>query len=773
MKKVRNVFFIPLLLCTIVFGIQGCNTEPEGRIVYLENGKLKLGFDKNTGTLLVFKDLINSYEFLDTNITSGSLWELVILKSTGPEKIDMTFATKFNHLSPNPNTLVLEWSDFPSLENKELKVVAIVNLEEGKAMSNWSMSLEGTKGMEISQLAFPRIKGLKNIGDEYLAVPFWLGQLFHNPRESLREMQTESLGQSVGKQASYSFDYPGPLSLQLVALYDPATYGLYMACNDTAGYSKSFSFSLDADENLTYELINYPAIDADLDKYSPVYQANIGSFKGDWMTAAALYKEWGEKQAWCKNSRLDNDLVPPWLKKTALWVWNRGKSDKVLIPAIDLKMRAGLPVSVFWHWWHQCSYDDGFPEYLPPREGKKSFIAAMKKANDNDIRAIVYMNSFQWGTETQSWKDENAELYAVKDLEGNIRSHVYNIFTGKSLTNMCMGTKFWRNKYASLSDSVVNTYHTNGVYMDQACLSRKCYDKSHGHPRGGGNYWVNNFAELTDIIREKTDSIRQPVLAGEGCCEVWLPHLDAFLTLRVSMERFAGVGSMEPIPFYTMVYHKYGVLYGNYSSLIVPPYDELWPEEYAPKDPEALLSEDFNKQYLMEQARSFVWGSQPTISNYRNFLASKRKDEIDYLIELAKVRYQGLKYLLHGEMLRSPKMNILTQEIDISRLSIYAGKTGGSVTVFKKEVPLLFSGTWKAEDNNIGIALASISDAPFRINFNFNSGDYGLQPKGDIYVIDIEGKRLLSSYSDEKVQVNFSLPPKGLCIIEISSSEND
>ena len=768
MKNVKSVFLLLIFFGIIIFILPACNTESEGQVVYLENGKLKLGFDKNTGTLLVFEDLINSHEFLETNITHCSLWEFDILKPGGPEKINMTAATKFDLFSPNSSTLVLEWSDFPSLKNKKLKVVATVNLEKDKAMSNWSMLLEGTKGMEISQLAFPRIKGLKDMGDEYLAVPFWLGQLFHNPRESLREMQTESLGQSVGKQANYSFNYPGPLSLQLVALYNPDSYGLYMACNDTAGYSKSFSFSLDADDNLTYEVINYPAIDANSDKYSPVYQANIGSFKGDWMTAAALYKEWGEKQLWCKNSRLDNDLIQPWLKETAIWVWNRGKSEKVLVPAIDLKKRAGLPVSVFWHWWHGCSYDDGFPEYMPPREGKESFIAAMKKANDNDVRAIVYMNSIQWGTETQSWKDENAEPYAVKDLGGNTRSHVYNIFTGKSLTNMCMGTKFWRNKYASLSDSVVNTYHTNGVYMDQACLSRKCYDKSHNHTRGGGNYWVKNYAELTNMIREKTDTIRQPVLAGEGCCEVWLPHLDAFLTLRVSMERFAGVGSREPIPFYTMVYHKYGVLYGNYSSLLVPPYDELWPREYAPKDPEALLSEDFNKQYLMEQARSFVWGSQPTISNYRNFLASKRKDEIDYLIELAKVRYQGLKYLLHGEMLRSPEMSIPSEEIDISRLSIYAGKTGGSVTVFKKEVPLIYSGTWKSDDNLLGIAIASISDNPFQLNFNLNSDDYELPAKGDIYIIDIEGRRLLSSYSDKKVQVNFSLPPKGLCIVEIT-----
>jgi len=731
-----------------MFILPACNTEPEKHIVYLENEKLKLGFDKNTGTLLVFEDLINSYEFLDTNITQASLWEFDILKPTGSMKIDMTVATKFKLLSPSSNTLILEWSDFTSLENKELKVVATVNLEEDKAMSNWSISLEGTKGMEISQLAFPRIKGLKDMGNEYLAVPYWLGQLFHNPRKSLKEMQTESLSQSQGKQSRYLFDYPGPLSLQLIALYNEDAYGMYMACNDTEAYSKSFSYSLDAKNNLCYELINYPAMDTGLDNYDSSYQAIIGSFRGDWMTAAELYKEWGEKQSWCKNSRLTNNLVQPWLKETALWVWNRGMSEKVLKPAVELKGLAKLPVSVFWHWWHNCSYDDGFPEYIPPREGKESFVAAMKNANDNGVKAIVYMNAFQWGTETRSWKMENAKQYAVKDINGNLRRHVYNIFTDKSLTNICMGTDFWKNKYASLSDSVVNTYQTNGVYMDQACLSRKCYDKSHDHTKGGGNYWLKNFGKLTELIREKTAATNHAVLAGEGACEAWLPYLDAFLTLRVSMERFAGVGSREPIPFYPMVYHKYAIMYGSYSSLLVPPYDELWPKEYAPKKPEAMLSEDFNTQFLMEQARSFVWGLQPTIANYRSFLASERKDEINYIINLARLRQKSPKYLLYGEMLRSPKMNIPSKEIDISRLSIYAGKTGGSVTAFKKEVPLIYSGTWKSDDNQLGIAIASISDDPFQIIFSLNSDDYELPPTGNIYIIDAEGRRLLSSYSE-------------------------
>ena len=331
------------------------------------------------------------------------------------------------------------------------------------------------------------------------------------------------------------------------------------------------------------------------------------------------------------------------------------------------------------------------------------------------------MNVLQWGTSTASWKNENAASYAVKDINGKMNSHVYNVFTGKSLTSMCVATQFWKDKYASLCDSAINNYHINGIYMDQTCLSRVCYDTSHGHPLGGGNYWVNNFAKLEHQIRSKITQKNQPVLAGEGCGEVWLPYLDVFLALQVSMERYAGVGGSEPIPFFQAVYHQYGITYGNYSSLMIPPYDELWPKEFAPANPKQLLDRSFNKQFLMEQARSFVWGMQPTIANYQTILDSEREEEITYLINLARVRYQGLKYLLYGKFLRSPDIEFPKQELNISRLSIYAGRKGETVTTFQKSYPLIYSGTWKSDDNQIGIALASISDDPFGVNVSFES----------------------------------------------------
>lgn len=761
--KTNKKRILLILCCSIVFCLlSGCKNSEIEQNTIIDNGKIELGFNISTGALEHFKNYNHSYNFLDSENNSESLWKIDLFQPSGIKTIDMRAASNFHFLKRDTNTLVLIWDHFKEIKNRNFKVTATIKLKDDMPLSSWKIAVEGIKDVQVSKVVFPIISGIKDIGDENLAVPYWMGEKMKNPRTHLSKIE--------GKEKKYEWQYPGRMSMQCLALYNKGKkFGLYASCNDSLAYRKDFSLTLDSLNNLTYKVSNYPSLEMKSDIYSPKYEAIIGSFEGDWISVATLYREWGSKQKWAFESRFKNGLTPKSLEKTALWEWNRGKSNNVLVPAQELEKQLKLPVKVFWHWWHGCSYDDGFPEYLPPREGKQSFVTAMTSAQKDGVEAIVYMNQMQWGTETESWKNENAQAYAVKDINGKMNTHLYNIFTNKSLTTMCLGTQFWKDKYTSLCDSVVNTYHTNGVYMDQACFSFLCYDKTHGHPIGGGNYWLKNFAKLTQQIRLTFPKNKDVFLAGEGVSEAWLPYLDAFLTLQVSMERYAGDNGWEPIPFFQAVYHPYAITYGNYSSLVVPPYDELWPKKYAPKKPLELLDAKFNKQFLMEQARSFVWGFQPTISNYHGFLSNQRKQEIGYLLKLSKVRNNGLKYLLHGNFERSPEMDIPNEELSMSRVSIYAGKTGNTVSSFKKSYPLIYYGTWKSDDNQIGIAMASISDDPYHVDFNIDSKDYGLWPSGKINIIDANGKTFLTAYDKGKIHIDFTLESRQICIIEITN----
>ena len=257
--------------------------------------------------------------------------------------------------------------------------------------------------------------------------------------------------------------------------------------------------------------------------------------------------------------------------------------------------------------------------------------------------------------------------------------------------------------------------------MDESCLSLRCYDPSHGHSIGGGNYWVEDFNGLASRIRAQ--AVRT-VLAGEGSGEDWITSLDLFLTLGVSRERYIG-GDAEPIPLFQAVYHDYAITFGSYSSLVYPPFDERWPAELRPEGCETLLPERFSLQFRMEQARALVYGIQPSIANYHAFLDQARSREMAFALLLARTRMCYLDYLLYGRMERVPAMTVPTALADISKVSIYA-RDGQAAARITKEVPLLYTGMWRSQEGALALFLVNIGEEALPVDFSLDPAAYGL-----------------------------------------------
>lgn len=734
-------------------GILTGYAQKGGNVERLSNGKLELAFKSANGELAEMTFMKASTSFLVNDVLSGgSPWEIIVDQAEKSKRIEARSASNFS-TSQTAEGLELTWAGFEGLP-RDFQVTVAVSLLPDSAMSAWRIRLDGTEGTLLRKVTFPRIAGLADLGEEELAVPDWMGSLLKSPREVMK---------SGG--SGFKWEYPGHMSMQFISLYNPHGAGIYLASDDTLAYSKTYTFSKDTTGMLVYGVDNYPAYEEHQSSYEPPYAFLVGGFQGDWFTAAQLYKGWAEEQHWSRDSRLANGKVPDWVQNTSYWVWNRGYASNVLPPAVALSDRLNSRVSVLWHWWHGQSYDDSFPEYFPPRDGDNVFKAAVSKAQQQGVNALVYMNALKWGPSTQSWIDEGAERFAAKDIHGNMLSHVYNIFTKKALTNMCEATDFWKHKYASLVDTAVNQYGLGGIYMDQICLNRRCYDPTHGHSIGGGNYWMQHVAQKDELIRATFPQGGVQALAGEGVGENWLPHLDVFLALQVSKERYAGVHMWQTIPLFQSVYHEYGITFGNYSSLLTPPYDEKWPQDQAPEDTETPLDAEFNAQFLMEQARSFAWGMQPMIANYQTVLDTVRKEEIDFIERLAHVRQAGLDYFVFGEFLRPPNLDIPQENIAISRLSIYAGRSG-NVTRFEGEFPLVYTSAWKSKKGDVAVALASISKKDYDVDFVVNPAEYGITDNGTIYLHDEKGKQRLGVYREGESSISFTLPPRGICFVE-------
>jgi hypothetical protein len=354
----------------------------------------------------------------------------------------------------------------------------------------------------------------------------------------------------------------------------------------------------------------------------------------------------------------------------------------------------------------------------------------------------------------------------VKQPDGSVAPEVYNTFVKAPNASMCMGTEFWRNTYASLAEQAVRDLGLSGIYMDQACSSLACYDPSHGHPLGGGTYWMEGFKALEGDIRLRCADVTEVALAGEGCGEGWLPHLDLMLSLQVSLERYAAPGMWEPLPLFNAVYHDCSTQYGNYSSLTRPPYDDLWPAEFAPKEPLTLLDRKFAAQFRLEQARSFVWGQQPALANFRENQLVERAEEIDYLLRIARLRRAAAKYLRDGVFLRPPRINAPEREIPISRLSIYAGQHD-AVQEYTKTVPTVLASAWLAEDGGVGIVLANIADESVSANVKLTRDEYPLPDSGAVYRITTDERTEISPFADGAVELDVQLDPSDVRVYEI------
>ena len=430
-----------------------------------------------------------------------------------------------------------------------------------------------------------------------------------------------------------------------------------------------------------------------------------------------------------------------------------------------MRKHVQAPVSILWHWWHQCPYDAGFPEFLPPREGAEPFKAALAAAQRQDVRAILYMNQRLWGTRTQSWVNENAEAHAVKDKGGKVRAEVYNIFMKAPCAPMCIGTQFWRNKYAGLAEAVLCGLKADGVYMDQTGVWANCYDPRHGHVLGPGRYWTDGLAMLSTEIRDRS-SRRGPVaLGGEFCGEPWIGNLDLTLALSVSHDRMGGSQAWETIPFFPAVYHTSTVLFGSMAGLAHPPYDEKWPQELAPPGCLTLLDRKFAKQFCLEHAQTFAWGMQPMLANFLPSHLTERGEEIDFVTRLVRTRMRSLKYLLYGTWLRPPALDVPRQEIDVANVGTYT-----PLRASKRTYAVALAGAWRAADGDVGIALASIHDQKLSLRLPIRAPAYGLAARSAVYRIDHTGRHRVGLFDPGDPVFQVELPPRAVCVLEFCAS---
>ncbi len=752
LKLASSVFGV--LLAVLISSASGASPA----LVRIADGKLQVGFDSATGSLCELIQLPEGYNQLADSGAPLGLWQISVGNGETSQELtaERAGSPKVERLAEGQPGLRLVWDKVAVGGMEPLRVEVLVRIGQQDApLSRWELSITKPKSVRLKQVRFPRVSSLRQRPDEVLAVPRQLGMLARDPRTLMKGRDN--------KGARLTWRSPqADMTVQCLAFYQQDGPGFYAACDDARGYRKDFSMWGDGKGQLHFEIIHEPEQQASgMTEFRLPFAPVLGAFCGDWTAAAEIYRESPSAKIIAERGRFHRGLTPAWISETGLWLWNRGRSQQVLEPATIMRKHLQAPVSILWHWWHNCPYDAGFPEYLPPREGAEAFKAALAAARRQDVRAILYMNQRLWGTMTQSWTNENAETYAVKGIDGKVRTETYNTYMKAPCAPMCIGTQFWRDKYAGLAEKVLCDLKADGVYMDQVGVWANCYDPTHGHIPGPGRYWSEGLAMLTTEIRDRSAARGRVALGGEYCGEPWIGNIDLTLALSVSADRIGSRPPWEPIPFFEAVYHSSTIVFGSMAGLVHPPYDEKWPQDKTPPGRLTLLDRKFSQQFYLDHARTFAWGMQPMMANFLPSLLKERAEEMDYVTRMVRTRMRSLKYLLHGTWLRPPPLDVPSREIDVAELGSYT-----PLKPAKRTYPVALDGAWRAPDGDIGIALASISDEKLSLSLPINVKAYGLKDGCTLYRTDETGRHRMGSFNPRDPVVRLELKPRGVCMVE-------
>ena len=734
------------------------------KAVIVGNRYMGAAFDRDTLELAALVDVAHGANLLA--VGGGHLWQVALGRVTDDRKakpVTVTSAAAADRSYTIERTdggvsLHLKWAKVSSSEEKNtLAARARIVANAGSRHLKWRIDVDcASTGRGLHHVDFPMLSSIVPMGDAQktaLFAPTSTGEVIGNPFASGKKYPADHTGRK-GHTMQYS------------AVYGPAG-GLFLGAQDGRARTKTFHHEFDRKtETLTYYLRNVPenrdAVGVD---YRMPYDFVATTFKGDWFTAAKIYRQWAIKQIWCSEGPLHRrKSTPDWFKNLAYWMiaWEQkgiggGKEyEKVIKPKIGpdkdqtladidtIATRIGLPTAVHFYGWHHNNFDRDVPEYFPARIGDKAFRRQVQAIHGMGAgtRVMPYINGRCWNDKTPSYKEQNVVKHVVKNRQG--KPHKQGAYGDW----MCSHTPFWQDTLVKMSERLVRDYGADGVYYDQVSFAaQNCFDPDHGHPVG-----VNMFdGERTALVKCR-DAIRKinpdAILTGEMVSESLMDCLDGIL---LSVDQIpAGT-----VPAFQAVYNDYFILFGNMNLN----YDE--PVKVTPM----VVGESFTAGDQLGWFNTwpiFTPGHPRNMGVYWKDPKATRR-VADFTVHIVRLRYHaGRKFLVYGEMLKPLAFT--------NPLAHVKGWWQKFRKVEIRSLPAVMHSVWKAPDGSLGIVLCNITHDEHVVKFRLDLRDYGM-PEAQTYVLVERASHAVettvATYRTRSFDTSVTMPPLRGRILEL------
>ena len=612
--------------------------KKEASLHYVVNG---LACEFHPGTLALKQLSCGRRVWLDNGATGAALWQLHLADAQG-RRVDLDgSAASSASARMKGSTLLLEWrgvKDATSGAGSFDVTVTIAPAEES-GLTAWRLKVKNrSKGWTIWHLLFPRLSGLvpskKPAADRVFWPELW----------GMQATGWEAMTEISGPCGGY-----GRHAMQFIGFTRDART-LYLGAHDAAQWPKQMVFNpgkaTDAPRRAALHFLAHPAgMTEPGNSYAQDYDIVLGELAGDWFDSAKVYAGFARNQAWASTPPT-NAFHGPREEREVL-VWEQGSindfpSDRVVTvngkPAAgwvaeikELRRRLGVRVAVHMYQWHQTPFDTNYPDYFPIKRGFKELVADLKAGG---VVVMPYINGRLYDQAAASYGPEaelNAEKTSARRVNPKTRYAWPETYgNGQMLTGMCMHSAYWHKTVVALSSRIVKELGCGGVYLDQlGCFGgRTCLDPRHGHPLGGGDYWMEGMRSMIATIRDEIGP--DPLLTTECNWEACVADFDGLLDTMWNHE--------TNLPIFPAVYWGRGAIFGG----------ELF----------ANTIEKGGETFVQRAGLRFVWGGQFGWGHFEPLLKKENKALWNYFAALCRLRAEYGRFFCRGEFLRPPEVTL-------------------------------------------------------------------------------------------------------------------
>lgn len=651
-------------------------------------GELGLAMERTTDGLRLQSlfDLTTNSELLAT--PSLPLFALTLRHALSKQTVSIAADAgwKSVNIQRERNRLTIHWQRYADDRLSGVRVIATASFDHTNSAVRWRLEVQNdSKEWSVWRIVFPQLT-IADLG-ESAEVFFPRG-----PGEVQRHLWRRSF--------VYRSLYPnGWCTMQFLAAYGGTGngkrgIGIYVGGHDPLGSAKDIVVRSDPQNKQVVLAFDHPTPNMGIAGNDFALSGEVvwQLLRGDWFDAAVIYRDWVRRHArWfpklTKDGRSD---TPQWMKELCVWALGGGAPEECVEAVKRFAAFMGVPVGFHWYNWHRIPFDNDYPHYFPAKEGFAEGVHALQQAS---VFVMPYINGRLWDTRDKGvddWQFSAVALpAATKQEDGSPYTESYGSKEADGsdvrLAPMCPTTKLWQDKVREIVLRLLQEVGVRGVYIDQVAAASPalCFDRTHGHPLGGGAWWNEGYWRMLDAIRAAMPKDR--MLTTECNAEPFVRWFDGYLTWHWQHD-----GQVPAFP----------VVYGGAVQMFGRAYRGGATKDLALR---------------MKAGQQLVFGEQigwidPNIV--------QEKENAEFLRQVVRLRWHLRRFFYAGEMARPPKLvgNIPKVRADWQWWGEWWVETDAVLT-----------GAWQLpREGKVVLLFVHVGDEPASATLHFDARTYGI-----------------------------------------------